>query len=52
MERREHHWGGGLRRPYPYVVGDTAKDERELFYGTPEREELTNDIWKMGKHEV
>ena len=52
MERGRDHRSRSMPRSYPYVGNDTAEDECVRIHGIFEREKQSDDIPKMGKHEI
>ena len=52
MERGRNHRRGGMPGSHTYVGEYTTQNERFGIYGIFEREELLDDISKMGEHEV
>ena len=52
MERGRDHRSRSMPRSYPYVGNDTAEDECVRIHGVSERKKQSDDIPKMGKHEI
>ena len=52
MERCGVDRGRDMSRPYPHVGEYPAQNERCGVHGVPEREEQSDDLPKMGEHEI